>query len=126
MLLLHIFVMIHRFPSVGSSVFYCGVFLSFCLFNISGCAFRLSLVAESGLSSCGVQASHCGGFSCWDSRTWASEVVALRLSCSAAFGIFLDQGLNLCPLHWQADSYPLYHQGSPFVFVSNASSYYSA
>ena len=28
-------------------------------------------------------------------------------------GIFLDQGLNQCPLHWQADSCPLYHQGSP-------------
>ena len=36
-----------------------------------------------------------------------------RLSCSAACGIFLDQGLNLCPLHWQADSQPLRHQGSP-------------
>ena len=21
--------------------------------------------------------------------------------------------MNLCPLHWQADSYPLHHQGSP-------------
>ena len=27
--------------------------------------------------------------------------------------IFPDQGLNLCPLHWQADSYPLHHQASP-------------
>ena len=35
------------------------------------------------------------------------------LSCSKACGIFLDQGLNLCPLHWQADSLPLSHQGSP-------------
>ena len=35
------------------------------------------------------------------------------LSCSAACGIFLDQGLNWCPLHWQVDSYPLHHQGSP-------------
>ena len=23
------------------------------------------------------------------------------------------QGSNPCPLHWQVDSYPLYHQGSP-------------
>ena len=30
-----------------------------------------------------------------------------------ACGIFPDQGSNLCPLYWQADSYPLYHQGSP-------------
>ena len=31
-----------------------------------------------------------------------------------ACGIFLDQGLNPCPLHWQAYSYPL-HQGSPWI-----------
>ena len=24
------------------------------------------------------------------------------------------QGSNLCPLHWQADSFPLYHPGSPW------------
>ena len=41
-------------------------------------------------------------------RLWAH-----RLSCSAACGIFPDQGSNLCPLHWQADSLPLHHQGSP-------------
>ena len=35
------------------------------------------------------------------------------LSCSAACGIFPDQRLNLCPLHWQADFYPQYHQGWP-------------
>ena len=35
------------------------------------------------------------------------------LSCSAACGIFLDQGSNLCLLHWQADSLLLSHQGSP-------------
>ena len=37
------------------------------------------------------------------------RVVAHRLSCSASRRIFLDQGLNLCLLHWQVDSYPLYH-----------------
>ena len=41
----------------------------------------------------------------------ASVIAAHRLSCSAACGISSDQGLNLCPLHWQADSLPL-HQGS--------------
>ena len=34
----------------------------------------------------------------------ASLVVEHRLSCSAACGIFPDQGSNPCPLHWQADS----------------------
>ena len=31
-------------------------------------------------------------------------VVVHRLSCSAACGIFPDQGLHICPLHWQVDS----------------------
>ena len=44
--------------------------------------------------------------------TWASVVVEHRLSCPVQCGIFPDQGLNLCPLDWQADSYPLHHQGS--------------
>ena len=38
-------------------------------------------------------------------------------SRSAACGIFRDQGLNPCPLHWQADSQPLRHQGSPRIFI---------
>ena len=40
------------------------------------------------------------------SRHTASVVVAHGLSCSAACGIFPDQGLNLCSIsrHWQADS----------------------
>ena len=31
--------------------------------------------------------------------------------------MFLDQGSNPCSLHRQADSYPLYHQGSPRPLV---------
>ena len=42
-----------------------------------------------------------------------SVVVAHRPSCSAACGIFPDQASNPCPLHGQADSQPLHHQGSP-------------
>ena len=37
-------------------------------------------------------------------------------NCSMACGIFPDQGSNLCPLHWQADSQPVHHQGSPVCF----------
>ena len=37
-------------------------------------------------------------------RAQAPVVLANGLSCSAARGIFLDQGSNPCPLHWQADS----------------------
>ena len=93
------------------------------------------------LSSCGEQASHCGGFSYCGAQalgtrtslvtaqglsscgSWALEnrlsSVAHGLSCSAACGIFLDQGLNLCPLHWQVDSPPLSHQGKPSgIFIT--------
>ena len=52
------------------------------------------------------------------SRRAGSVVVAHGPSCSAARGIFPDQGSNPCPLHWQADSQPLRHQGSPWcLFV---------
>ena len=67
------------------------------------------------LSSCGTQASRCSDFSCgaWALGAQASVVVACRLSCPVACGIFPDQGSNSYPLHWQADSSPLSHQGSP-------------
>ena len=43
-------------------------------------------------------------------RHVGSVAVAHRLSCFAAYGIFPDWGSNPCPLHWQADSYPLDQQ----------------
>ena len=77
----------------------------------------LSLVAASG----GYSSSRCAGLSLsrplllrgTGSRRAGSVTVAHRPNCSAACGIFPDQGLNPCPLHWQADSQPLRHQGSP-------------
>ena len=77
----------------------------------------LSLVAASG----GHSSSWCTGLSLsWPlllrstcSRRAGSVVVAHGPSCSAACRIFPDQGSNPCPLHWQADSQPLRHQGSP-------------
>ena len=51
--------------------------------------------------------SHCSGFSCYGAQALgaqASVVAAHRLSCSTACGILLDQGSNLCLLHWPADS----------------------
>ena len=53
------------------------------------------------------------------SRRTGSVVVAHGLSCSAACGIFPDQGSNPCSLHWQADSQPLRHQGSPTMLLRN-------
>ena len=51
----------------------------------------------------------------WALGARALVVGPLGLSCSMAGGVFPDQGLNLCPLHWQADSHPLYHPGDPGV-----------
>ena len=77
----------------------------------------LSPVAASG----GHSSSRCAGLSLLrplllrstGSRRTGSVIVAHGPSCSAACGIFPDQGSNPCPLHWQADSQPLRHQGSP-------------
>ena len=77
----------------------------------------LPLVGASG----GHSSLRCAGLSLsWPlllqstgSRHAGSVVVAHGPSCSAACGIFPDQGSNPCPLHWQADSQPLRHQGSP-------------
>ena len=77
----------------------------------------LSLVVASG----GHSSSRCAGLSpprplpLWStgSRRAGSVVVAHRPSHSAACGIFPDRGTNPRPLHWQADSQPLRHQGSP-------------
>ena len=77
----------------------------------------LSLVAASG----GHSSSQCADLSLsrplllrsTGSRRAGSVIVAHGPSSSAACGIFPDQGLNPCPLHWQADSQPLRHQGSP-------------
>ena len=53
-------------------------------------------------------------------QSTGSTVVVHRLTCSPACGIFPNQGSNQCLLHWQVDSLPLSHQGSPcnFLFVA--------
>ena len=95
--------------------------LRFCARTFSRCGKRGPLFNR------GARASHCRGLSCCaglslsrplllrstGSRSAGSVVVAHGPSCSAACGIFPDQGSNPCPLHWQADSQPLRHQGSP-------------
>ena len=42
--------------------------------------------------------------------------MAPGLSCSKTWDL-LDQVLNSGLLHWQADSLPLTHQGSPSVYI---------
>ena len=65
-----------------------------------------SLVAEHRLQAHGLQQLwHAGSVVVARRLQNAGSVaVAHGLSCSAACGIFLDQGSNPCPLHWQADS----------------------
>ena len=78
---------------------------------------RASVVEAQGLSSScprpqSTQASvvvACGFGSCGSQCL----VGAHRLSCSTPCDIFLKQGSNLCPLHWQVDYYPPYHEKSP-------------
>ena len=81
----------------------------------------LSPVAASGDHS----SSRCAGLSLsrplllrsTGSRRAGSVIVAHGPSCSVACGIFPDRGTNPCPLHWQADSQPLHHQGSPTHYL---------
>ena len=116
---------------IMSSAIFLKIFLSisdffliiyFYLFNFScvGSSFSvrgLSPVVASG----GHSSLRCAGLSLsrplplWStgSRRAGSVVVAHGPSCSAACGIFPNQGSNPCLLHWQADSQPLRHQGSP-------------
>ena len=49
------------------------------------------------------------------SRRAGPAIVAHGPSHSAAHGILPDQGSNPCPLHRQADSQPLRHQGGPIM-----------
>ena len=81
-----------------------------------------SSCSEEGYSSCGVWASLVAEHRLWS--TQASVVAAHRLHCSTACAIFLDQDLNPCLQHWQADSHPLYLQGSPPFLLSNTHAFY--
>ena len=85
----------------------------------------LSLAAASG----GHSSSRCAGLSLsrphllrsTGSRCAGSAIVAHGPNRYVACGIFPDQGSNPCPLHWQADSQPLRHQGSPLWHFMSSS-----
>ena len=107
-ILFYLFIYLLNIKKIFFYLWLCWVFVS-----VRG----LSLVAASG----GHSSLRCAGLSLsWPlllrstgSRCAGSVVVAHGPSSSAACGIFPDQGSNPCPLHWQADSQPLCHQGSP-------------
>ena len=116
---------------------------------VRGLAALAALALEGGGSSGRyAQASDCGAFSCCGAQAlgaglqqvqlrahhwWlsgpgaqASAVVACRFSwLRSMWTLFLEQGSNPCPLHWQAESHhPLHHQGSPVqVFLYDVAKY---
>ena len=66
-----------------------------------------ALVVEAcGLNSCGSR-----------TRSTGSIVVAHKLNCSVACGIFMDKGSNLCLLHWQANCLSLSQQESVLLAI---------
>ena len=99
------------------------------------CAWAFSGCSKQGIPcNCGVQASHCGGFSCCGGQvlrytgfsSCGSRALAGRLSsmahtlgCPVPRGLFPDQELNLCPPNCKVDSLPLDHQGNSFFFFLN-------
>ena len=83
--------------------------LHFCARAFSSCGKR----GHSSLQGAGLSLSRPLLLRSTGSRRAGSVVVAHGPSCSVACGIFPDQGSNPCPLHRQADSQPLRHQGSP-------------
>ena len=109
-----------RFLTICTFCFFKKVHLfSFWLHWVFVALCQLSLVVVSGgCSSFGAQASYCSGFSscgaqalgaqasvvtvCWLQKLQhiGSVLLVHRLWCSAACGIFPEQGLNPRPLHW--------------------------
>ena len=95
------------------------LFFFFWLSWVFVAAHGLSLAVVSGTTiHCSARASHCSGFSCC--RAWALDTCAQQLS--GAWAQLLcsiwnlpGPGIETLSLHWQADSPPLYYQGSPLL-----------
>ena len=85
---------------------------------------RLSGAQALVASACGL--SSCGS---WALEPRGSTAVAHGLSCSTASGgsrgsgILPYQGSNPHLPHWQVDSLPLSHQGSPLSYTFNETCY---
>ena len=110
---------------VKGMIFFWGFFYNFIFtFGYAGSLLLPRLFSscdkQALVSSCGMQVSHCSGFSM---QSGGSGVVVLGLSCCTACGIFLDQGSSPCPLDWQVDSQPLNHQGILRTFLFNNTCY---
>ena len=99
--------------SLGINSFFFFLYCWLCWVFISVRGLSLVAASNSSLWCAGLSLSQPLLLRSTGSRRAGSVVVAHGPSCSAACGIFPDQGVNPCPLHWQADSQPLRHQGSP-------------
>ena len=75
---------------------------------VPGFSLRWLLTVEHRLQDMWAQQSQFPG-----SRELAHQLWHTGLVASQHVGVFPDQGSNPCLLHWQADSLPLSHQGSP-------------
>ena len=117
----HILTSLRFYSTLTFNVFFFLIFIYLFFYlwlcSVFGSVQGPSPVAASG----GHPSSQCVGISLLQplllqstgSRHAGSVIVAHGPSCSAACGILLEQGSNPHPLHWQADSQPLRHQGSP-------------
>ena len=112
----------HRFPFYPIFFFHY-LFIYFWLCWVFVSVRGLSPVAASG----GLSLSRPLLLRSTGSRRACSVIVAHGPSRSVACGILPDQGSNPCPLHWQADSQPLRHQGSPYpIFIFTWSFHWDA
>ena len=104
-----ILVCLHSFY-VCMYVWLCWVFVS-----VRGLSLVVASGGHSSLRCAGLSLSRPPSPPSTGSICAGSVIVAHGLSRSAACGILPDQGPNPRPLHRQADSQPLRHQGSPGI-----------
>ena len=118
---IHVFILFFRFHYKYSFFFLSLIFIYLFIYLWLCWVFVSVRGLSPAVASGGHSSSWCAGLSLSQplllrrtgSRRAGSVIVAHGPSCSAACGIFPDQGSNPCPLHWQADSQPLRHLGSP-------------
>ena len=85
-----------------------------CAGSVLLCGFSLAAPSRGCPLLCSQAAPGVSHFCCRAQALECGSVVRMQpLSYSPASGVFPNQRSNPCPLHWQAVSYPLHHQGSP-------------
>ena len=88
---------------------------------IVACGLLVTVASGHGAQALGVRASGVVARRFSSCGSWALEHRVSSCGAQAempvACGIFPTQGWTLCPLHWQVNSLPLSHLGSPRVEV---------